>query len=97
MGISKVNKHFFQRIGRFHDGGFKNESHFIRYDMNDLRHADIHNGASVVPVYKYQGYFDNGVGELPRGRDSRNEMMDMRLYASKHKDNSPLIVNNPYQ
>tara|TARA_R100001509_G_scaffold35085_1_gene18555 strand:- start:246 stop:536 length:291 start_codon:yes stop_codon:yes gene_type:complete len=93
----QVDKVFFNNIGKFHDGGFKNESHFIRYDMNDLRHANIHNGAGVNPVYKYQGFFDNGVGSMKRGRDSRNEMMDMRLYLSKHKDNSPLIVNNPYQ
>lgn len=88
---------FFDNIGKFHDAGFKNESHFVRYDMNDLRHANIHNGSGVNPVYKYQGYFDNGVGELPRGRDSRNHAMSERLHASKHKDNSALIVNNPYQ
>jgi hypothetical protein len=91
-----VERRFFNNIGRFHDGGFKNESHFLRYDMNDLRHANIHNGAGVNPVYKYQALYDNGVGELPRGRDGRNEMLDARKLQQRDREFSPLIIDNPF-
>ena len=95
MGKDMINKHFFERIGRFHDGGFKNESHFMRYDMNDIRRVKHHNGSSVVPVYKYQGLFDNGVGELPRGMDSRNAAKCHRARLSRDKEYSSLIMDNP--
>lgn len=84
------------RIGQFHDGGFNNEPHFNRYDMNDIRFHD-RNGPPVAPVYKYRGYFDNGVGALPRGKDVRNVVPCERTRQQQQKENVPLIMDRPLQ
>ena len=84
------------RIGQFHDGGFKNEDHFNRYDMNELRFHD-HNSSGVTPVYKYRGYFDSGVQALPRGKDVRNIVPCERTRLQQQKDNVPLIMDRPLQ
>ena len=44
----------------------------------------------------YQGLFDNGVGELPRGMDSRNVASCHRNRLSRDKEYSSLIMDNPF-
>ena len=84
------------RAGDHRDAGFVNDIHFTRYNMDELRFHDTR-GAGVVPVYKYQGYFDSGVGDLPRGKDIRNILPCHRSRLQQLKENVSLIHDRPFQ